>query len=99
MLSRVTHGRPARREEAPVIDDRLVHETPDERPVEPLGEERQAVATATLEPARPEPDDIRSYELAAWSPLVVLIVLFGLWPGLLLSLTTPAVRTLLGVVS
>ncbi|MEV6040279.1 NADH-quinone oxidoreductase subunit M [Nonomuraea sp. NPDC052116] len=45
------------------------------------------------------PDDIRSYELLAWTPLVALILLFGLWPGLLLSLTTPAVQTLLGAVS
>lgn len=105
MLSRVTHGRPAaateRREVAPVVDDRLVHDTPDERPVKPLGagEERRAAAIATQEPGRHEVDDLRGYELAAWTPLVVLIVLFGLWPGLLLSLTTPAVRTLLGVVS
>ncbi|MFI9556010.1 NuoM family protein [Nonomuraea endophytica] len=43
--------------------------------------------------------DIRGYEMAAWVPLIVLILLFGLWPGLLLSLTTPAVEALLGVVS
>ncbi|MET7334780.1 NADH-quinone oxidoreductase subunit M [Nonomuraea sp. NPDC005650] len=48
---------------------------------------------------RPATDDIRSYELLAWTPLVALILLFGLWPGLLLSLTTPAVQTLLGAVS
>ncbi|NUP62289.1 MAG: NADH-quinone oxidoreductase subunit M [Nonomuraea sp.] len=106
MLSRVTHGRPAVTRVRPetAVDDRLVHDTPDERPVAPLGgsgEERSA--TATLEPAKArheiQADDIRGYELAAWTPLVVLIVLFGLWPGLLLSLTTPAVQTLLGVVS
>jgi NADH-quinone oxidoreductase subunit M len=39
------------------------------------------------------------HEVMAWTPLVVLILLFGLWPGLLLSLTTPAVQTLLGAVS
>lgn len=50
-------------------------------------------------PRRQAPDDIRSYELLAWTPLVALILLFGLWPGLLLSLTTPAVQTLLGAVS
>ncbi|MEV1168411.1 NADH-quinone oxidoreductase subunit M [Nonomuraea sp. NPDC049784] len=49
--------------------------------------------------ARRVMDDIRSYELLAWTPLVVLILLFGLWPGLLLSLTTPAVQTLLGAAS
>ncbi|WP_344580273.1 NADH-quinone oxidoreductase subunit M [Nonomuraea roseoviolacea] len=45
------------------------------------------------------PRDIRPYELVAWVPLIVLILLFGLWPGLLLSLTTPAVQTLLGALS
>lgn len=43
--------------------------------------------------------DIRGYEMAAWVPLIVLILLFGLWPKLLLSLTTPAVQALLGVAS
>ncbi|WP_431932172.1 NADH-quinone oxidoreductase subunit M [Nonomuraea jabiensis] len=50
-------------------------------------------------PRQQTPDDVRSYELLAWTPLVALILLFGLWPGLLLSLTTPAVQTLLGAVS
>ncbi|MFI7228402.1 NuoM family protein [Nonomuraea angiospora] len=50
-------------------------------------------------PGQQVADDIRSYELLAWTPLMVLILLFGLWPGLLLSLTTPAVQTLLGAVS
>ncbi|MFG1705630.1 NuoM family protein [Nonomuraea sp. M3C6] len=54
---------------------------------EPLGSPRSAL------------DDIRGYELLAWTPLLALILLFGLWPGLLLSLTTPAVQTLLGAVS
>ncbi|QFY13951.1 NADH-quinone oxidoreductase subunit M [Nonomuraea phyllanthi] len=44
-------------------------------------------------------DDVRRHELLAWTPLVALILLFGLWPGLLLTLTTPAVQTLLGAVS
>ncbi|WP_113703208.1 complex I subunit 4 family protein [Nonomuraea lactucae] len=43
--------------------------------------------------------DVRGYELVAWVPLIVLILLFGLWPKLLLSLTTPAVQTLLGGLS
>ncbi|MFG6198096.1 NADH-quinone oxidoreductase subunit M [Nonomuraea sp. JJY05] len=54
---------------------------------------------ATGAPRQQAADDIRSYELLAWTPLVALILLFGLWPGLLLSLTTPAVQTLLGAVS
>ncbi len=40
--------------------------------------------------------DVRGYEFAAWSPLVALTVLAGLWPAALLGLTDPAVRTLLG---
>ncbi|MFF0867886.1 NuoM family protein [Nonomuraea sp. NPDC003560] len=99
MLSRVTHGRPSgaagQRETPPE------GETPDERPVVPLGSAESLPgqpATATLEAghATQRIDDLRSYEVAAWTPLVVLIVLFGLWPGLLLSLTTPVAQTLLG---
>ncbi|MFC0864126.1 NuoM family protein [Sphaerimonospora cavernae] len=36
--------------------------------------------------------DVTSHELAAWVPLVVLIVLLGLWPKALLAVTTPAVQ-------
>ncbi|MER6915482.1 NADH-quinone oxidoreductase subunit M [Streptomyces sp. NPDC000594] len=49
-----------------------------------------AEATAPAEPA-----DVRPYELAAWSPLVALTVLAGLWPAVLLGLTDPAVQQLL----
>lgn len=62
---------------------------------EPAGGPQRAIGA----PPQQAPDDIRSYELLAWTPLVALILLFGLWPGLLLSLTTPAVQTLLGAVS
>ncbi|WEV29749.1 NADH-quinone oxidoreductase subunit M [Streptomyces sp. 71268] len=40
--------------------------------------------------------DVRGHELAAWTPLVVLTVLAGLWPAALLGLTDPAVQHLLG---
>jgi NADH-quinone oxidoreductase subunit M len=40
--------------------------------------------------------DVRGYEFAAWSPLVALTVLAGLWPAVLLGLSDPAVRALLG---
>jgi len=40
--------------------------------------------------------DVRGYELAAWTPLAALTVVAGLWPAVLLGLTEPAVRTLLG---
>ncbi|MEO3795781.1 NADH-quinone oxidoreductase subunit M [Nonomuraea sp. B10E15] len=104
MLSRVTHGRPARPAERvlqgaggpspgaghPDAPDGDAHDTPGERPVAPLD--------AGGGPAEigDRPDDVRTHELLAWTPLVVLILLFGLWPGLLLSLTTPAVQLLLG---
>ncbi|GGR39404.1 complex I subunit 4 family protein [Streptomyces roseolus] len=43
----------------------------------------------------PELADVRAYELAAWTPLVALTVLAGLWPAVLLGLTDPAVQQLL----
>ncbi|MGX4690450.1 complex I subunit 4 family protein [Streptomyces sp. JNUCC 63] len=39
--------------------------------------------------------DVHSYEFAAWTPLVALTVLAGLWPKALLGLTDPAVQQLL----
>ncbi|GAA2997063.1 NADH-quinone oxidoreductase subunit M [Streptosporangium longisporum] len=45
---------------------------------------------------RPRMPDVMGHELAAWVPLVVLILLFGLWPKALLALTDPVVRTLVG---
>ncbi|UNZ17841.1 NADH-quinone oxidoreductase subunit M [Streptomyces sp. 891-h] len=39
--------------------------------------------------------DVRGYEYAAWTPLVVLTVVAGLWPGALLGLMDPAVQSLL----
>ncbi|WP_173534872.1 NuoM family protein [Streptomyces sp. CNQ-509] len=44
---------------------------------------------------RPAFGDVRRYEIAAWSPLVTLTVLAGLWPAALLGLTDPAVQKLL----
>ncbi|MEU6245478.1 NADH-quinone oxidoreductase subunit M [Streptomyces sp. NPDC047024] len=43
----------------------------------------------------PELTDVRGYELAAWTPLVVLTLVAGLWPRSLLGLTDPAVQQLL----
>ncbi|MFC0600595.1 complex I subunit 4 family protein [Streptomyces palmae] len=39
--------------------------------------------------------DVRGHEFAAWTPLVALTVLAGLWPAVLLGLSNPAVRQLL----
>ncbi|MET8948316.1 NADH-quinone oxidoreductase subunit M [Streptomyces sp. NPDC004542] len=43
----------------------------------------------------PELADVRGYEFAAWTPLVALTVVAGLWPKALLGLTNPAVQQLL----
>ena len=40
--------------------------------------------------------DASRHELTVWSPVVVLVLVLGLWPGWLLSASTPVVRTLLG---
>ncbi|WP_433546186.1 complex I subunit 4 family protein [Streptomyces sp. CA-294286] len=39
--------------------------------------------------------DVQGHEFAAWTPLVALTVLAGLWPAVLLGLTDPAVQKLL----
>jgi NADH-quinone oxidoreductase subunit M len=39
---------------------------------------------------------LTAYEYAAWVPLVVLILVIGLWPRTLLDLTTVPVHALLG---
>ncbi|MBB2909136.1 NADH-quinone oxidoreductase subunit M [Streptosporangium becharense] len=40
--------------------------------------------------------DVMGHELAAWVPLVILILVFGLWPKALLLVTDPVARALLG---
>jgi NADH-quinone oxidoreductase subunit M len=47
-------------------------------------------------PAGPAVPDASALELAAWGPLVALVVVLGIAPGLLLGLTDPAVRLLSG---
>jgi NADH-quinone oxidoreductase subunit M len=42
------------------------------------------------------PADVRGHEFAEWTPLAALTVVAGLWPAVLLGLSEPAVRTLLG---
>ncbi|MFJ2215555.1 NuoM family protein [Streptomyces sp. NPDC101062] len=46
-------------------------------------------------PHFPDVADVQTYEIAAWTPLVALTVLAGLWPAVLLGLTDPAVQKLL----
>ncbi|MFB8269050.1 NuoM family protein [Streptomyces sp. NPDC055955] len=43
----------------------------------------------------PKLADVRGYEFAAWTPLVALTVVGGLWPAALIGLTDPAVQKLL----
>jgi NADH-quinone oxidoreductase subunit M len=43
----------------------------------------------------PKLADVRTYEFAAWTPLVLLTVVAGLWPRALLGLTDPAVQQLI----
>jgi NADH-quinone oxidoreductase subunit M len=59
----------------------------------PAGSDTTAATGAT--PAAGIPD-VQGYELAAWTPLVALTLLTGLWPALLLGLSNPAVTALLG---
>ncbi|MFJ9946938.1 NuoM family protein [Kitasatospora sp. NPDC091207] len=44
----------------------------------------------------PELADLRPYEAVSWTPLAALTLLAGLWPALLLGLSDPAVKYLLG---
>jgi NADH-quinone oxidoreductase subunit M len=45
--------------------------------------------------ARVGTPDVRPVEALTWGPLVLFVVLLGVWPGLLLGLTNPAVGVLL----
>ncbi|MGV9772593.1 complex I subunit 4 family protein [Streptosporangium sp. NPDC003464] len=82
MLSRVTHGRPVETVHAPVL-----------AAVGGGGGGRPESAPGAGGARR---RDVTGYELAAWVPLVVLILLFGLWPKALLLVTDPVAQTLLG---
>jgi NADH-quinone oxidoreductase subunit M len=43
-----------------------------------------------------QPHDVTPIELVSWSPVVFFVVLLGLWPSLLLDVTDPVVRRVLG---
>ncbi|MEV5412327.1 NADH-quinone oxidoreductase subunit M [Thermopolyspora sp. NPDC052614] len=102
MLSKVTHGRPRAPEDGTDSAGEQRPRSPDdatvaarETPAPATGSAaagRAAVATAAEQPLRPP--DVAAYEVAAWTPLVALILLFGLWPKGLLLLTTPAVQAI-----
>ncbi|MFH9352631.1 NuoM family protein [Kitasatospora sp. NPDC017646] len=52
------------------------------------------------DPGQPAPvdrvPDLRRYEAVSWTPLAALTLVAGLWPALLLGLSDPAVKHLLG---
>ncbi|MFI9269356.1 NuoM family protein [Kitasatospora sp. NPDC052896] len=57
---------------------------------------RVCMGDPTEPAAVPEVADLRGYEAVSWTPLAALTLLAGLWPALLLGLSDPAVRSLLG---
>ncbi len=60
-----------------------------------MGGDGGSTRPQTAGAAENAPTDVLSYEFAAWTPLVALTVLAGLWPAALLGLTDPAVQQLL----
>ncbi|PRX03109.1 UNVERIFIED_ORG: NADH-quinone oxidoreductase subunit M [Actinomadura viridilutea] len=90
MLAKITHGT--------VPDDRRAAAlAADAEPAAPRPETAEPRQVAT----RPRADaaaiaPITRYEYAAWTPLIVLTLLVGLWPKTLLDVTTAPVRALLG---
>ncbi|MFJ1753129.1 NuoM family protein [Kitasatospora sp. NPDC088134] len=54
-----------------------------------MGDPKQPAPVADL-------PDLKGYEAASWTPLAALTLLAGLWPALLLGLSDPAVKHLLG---
>jgi NADH-quinone oxidoreductase subunit M len=46
----------------------------------------------TIGPNLPVLGDVTRHEVASWAPLVALIVLLGLWPGLVLALVDPVMQ-------
>ncbi|MEC4018853.1 complex I subunit 4 family protein [Streptomyces sp. H27-D2] len=67
-----------------------------DQPSHPSGDLPPSTAARPLTAAPPFMADVQGFELAAWTPLVALTVLAGLWPAVLLGLTDPAVQNLLG---
>ncbi|WP_424528727.1 complex I subunit 4 family protein [Sphaerisporangium viridialbum] len=75
---------------------RVTHGRPDE-PARPAVGPPEEPLVETAESAHPlRLRDVTPYELAAWTPLIVLTVALGLWPKALLVVTDPAVRAFLG---
>jgi NADH-quinone oxidoreductase subunit M len=90
VVRRVCMGDPLEEREAPYHRERWQLRDP-----EPGTSPEPGAPGEHPEPATVALPDVRSYEYAAWTPLVVLTVAAGLWPALLLGLTDPAVQNLL----
>ena len=58
---------------------------------------RRVAQGSAADAARGPLPDVAAREWLAWAPLAALVLVLGLWPRLLLGLTDPAVRMLLGV--
>lgn len=61
-----------------------------------MGDPAAPADTPTTSGPAPQLLDVQAYEAAAWTPLVVLTLVAGLWPAVLLGLSNPAVKALLG---
>ncbi|WP_248961907.1 complex I subunit 4 family protein [Sphaerisporangium perillae] len=105
MLSRVTHGRPtaltALPDEGPYEPEETGEVTPagaagDVTPAGAAGEVTRPGAPGEVPPPRAALRDVTAYELAAWTPLVILTLALGLWPKALLAVTDPVVQAFLG---
>lgn len=90
VVRRVCMGDPLEERGAPEHLER--RELRDPKPARPRAPKAKGMPP---EPATVRLPDVRGYEYAAWTPLVVLTVAAGLWPALLLGLTDPAVQNLL----
>ncbi|WP_246531275.1 complex I subunit 4 family protein [Streptomyces bathyalis] len=98
VVRRVCMGDPFEAREAPHARERPELQGPEPGTAAPA-ESGEAGEHPHPEPVTVHLPELRSYEYAAWTPLVVLTVAAGLWPALLLGLTDPAVQSLLPGVS
>jgi NADH-quinone oxidoreductase subunit M len=81
-------------------DPQEVPDGQNSREREELGQQHEAQPQADqARTATARLPDVRGYEYAAWTPLVLLTIAAGLWPALLLGLSDPAVQSLLPGVS
>ncbi|MEU6442306.1 NADH-quinone oxidoreductase subunit M [Streptomyces sp. NPDC047046] len=96
--ARTSTGGAAPREDSPLPGNSPVGENPEAEEPAPLLLDAPPTPAAPYEPPalaeRPFPE-LSAPEAVAWTPLVALTVLAGLWPALLIGLSDPAVHKLL----